>query len=95
MLGLHVASQNENPSPSRPEAQRAGSREPSVRVCFFVMRAPLSPLPAARRSRVGVLHFVARDHYGSLLIGPVPEPQFPKWNRENHFAADVPSPTVG
>ena len=52
-------------------------------------------LTAARRSRVGVLHFVARDRYGSLLIGPVPEPQFPKWNRENHFAADVPSPTVG
>src|SRR5215813_5231751 len=29
-------------------------------------------LPAARRSRVGVLHFVARNRYGSLLIGPVP-----------------------
>src|SRR5215469_762134 len=29
-------------------------------------------LSAARRSRVGVLHFVARDRYGSLLIGPVP-----------------------
>jgi hypothetical protein len=26
---------------------------------------------------------------------PTSEPQFPKWNRENHFAADVPSPTVG
>src|SRR5262249_37003679 len=23
------------------------------------------------------------------------EPQFPKWNRKNHFAADVPSRTVG
>jgi hypothetical protein len=29
-------------------------------------------LPTARCSRVGVLHFVARDRYGSLLIGPVP-----------------------
>src|SRR5215831_4501667 len=29
-------------------------------------------LPAARRSRVGVLHFVASDRYGSLLIGPAP-----------------------
>ena len=35
------------------------------------------------------------------IVGPTPdkkrtsEPQFPKWNRENHFAADVPSPTVG
>src|SRR5262249_35437499 len=29
-------------------------------------------LPAARSSRVGVLHFVARDRYGSLLIGPIP-----------------------
>ena len=26
---------------------------------------------------------------------PTSEPQFPKWNRGNHFAADVPSPTVG
>ena len=35
------------------------------------------------------------------IVGPTPDkkptsqPQFPKWNRENHFAADVPSPTVG
>jgi hypothetical protein len=29
-------------------------------------------LTAARRSRVGVLHFVARDRYRSLLVGPIP-----------------------
>src|SRR5271166_2498691 len=28
--------------------------------------------PAARRSRVSVLHFVARERHGSFLIGPVP-----------------------
>ena len=47
-------------------------RPRGIGFCLFCAFPHQLSLPAARRSRVGVLHFVTRDRYGSLLIGPVP-----------------------
>jgi hypothetical protein len=40
--------------------------------CLFCPLPYQLSFPAARRSHVGVFHFVARDRHRSLLIGPVP-----------------------
>jgi hypothetical protein len=55
---------------SRSSSRSVRVREKAGRLfCFFPYQLGL---PAARSSHVGVLQFVARDRYGSLLIGPVP-----------------------
>ena len=40
--------------------------------CLFYPLPYQLSFPAARRSHVGIFHFVARDRHRSLLIGPVP-----------------------
>jgi hypothetical protein len=40
--------------------------------CLFCPLPYQLSFPAARRSHVGIFHFVARDRHRSLLIGPVP-----------------------